>query len=384
MLFAAAFLALLGSCRRPPVSALTAFFQVRHLLLPLALPLAILGVLRGDAFLSLLAGIALACFWVRFGGRFRWKRGLSPSKTPSQDEVNQPADLRIATLNAGDHRSDPADISSWASSCGADVICLQEIHAGHVSVIERELAALFPHRLLFGDGIGGIGVLSRRPILGHEHVSLRSRLPFLRVDLDVDRTPLRLIVAHPFASLAILGSGSAPHEDMLDLAREAGAADLPCLLVGDLNTTDQSRAYDALEEAGLVDSWKEAGQGWSATFPMGGRYLCLPVPPLVRIDFVWHSSELETSSYTVGPDAGSDHLPVQAGLTWRKHLTLPKLDEEAAHSSLLLAPTSRPDTETTEEPIPLLPSAQESQESASEQEKRMDAGSGDSEGRRLA
>ncbi len=333
MLLAAVCLALLGLFKRPPLGVLTAFFQVRHLLLPLAAPLAFAGLTRGDAATTVFAGVALGACWARFGDRFERAR-VAPA-------AQRQADFTVATLNAGDHRSDPSEISAWASACGADVVCLQEIHAGHVEVFERELGRLFPHRLLFGDGIGGLGILSRKPILGHEHVSLRSRLPFLRVDLDIGGTPLRLIVAHPFASIAILGSGSAPHEDMLDLAAEAGAAELPCLLVGDLNTTDQSRAYDALARAGLVDTWAEAGQGWSPTFPVAGRYLHLPVPPVVRIDYVWHSSELEACSYTAGPDAGSDHLPVQVSLSWREHLTLPKLDEEARHHSLLLSPAPR-------------------------------------------
>lgn len=341
MLFVAVCLALLGLLKRPPLGVLTAFFQVRHLLLPLAAPLAFLGLVRGDGALAVCAGVALGACWARFGERFE-RRKVAPA-------AQRQADLSIATLNAGDHRSDPADISAWASGCGADVVCLQEIHAGHVEVFERELERIYPYRLLFGDGIGGLGILSRKPILGHEHVSLRSRLPFLRADLDIDGIPLRLIVAHPFASIAVLGSGSAPHEDMLDLAAEAGAAELPCLLVGDLNTTDQSRAYDALSRAGLVDAWAEAGKGWSPTFPVAGRYLHLPVPPVVRIDYVWHSSELEACSYAAGPDAGSDHLPVQVELAWRQHLTLPRLDGDADHRSLLLSPTRRPGSDAAGE-----------------------------------
>ena len=313
LLLAALALALLGLFRRAPLAYLTAFFQVRHLLLPLALPLLVLGLLRGELGPSLLAGIALWAGWVRC------RAGLGPSRKPrSAALAGRRPDLRVATLNAGDHRSDPERISSWAAQCGADVICLQEIHGGHVALFERDLSALYPHRVLYGNGVGGIGVLSRKPILGHELLCMRSRLPFLKLELDLGGTSLRLIVAHPFASLALIGKASPAHQDVLDLAGEAHASKLPYLLVGDLNSTDQSATYDALGQAGLKDAWAEAGGGWAPTFPVAGRYLYLPVPPVVRIDFVWYSAELELGSYQTGPDAGSDHLPLSVDLAWRE------------------------------------------------------------------
>ncbi|MFT7678651.1 MAG: endonuclease/exonuclease/phosphatase (EEP) superfamily protein YafD [Planctomycetota bacterium] len=330
---AALSLALLGLFRRPPLAYLTAFFQVRHLLFPLALPLAAVGIWRGEFALTLLSGVALGAGWVRCGAM----RAPARSQHCALAAERQP-DLRVATLNAGDHRSDPAQICSWAAECGADVICLQEFHAGHVALLEQELGTLYPHQVLFGDGMAGIGVLSRKPILAHDLVRMRSRLPFLKLDLDVDGTPLRLIAVHPFASLAILGKASSAHQDMLDLAREAGQSEVPCLLVGDMNTTDQSSTYDALAEAGLTDAWTESGVGWAPTFPVAGRYMHLPVPPVVRIDFVWYSDRFEVCSYETGPDASSDHLPVLVSLAWRGRGTSPGEQDQAQDLITQLVP----------------------------------------------
>lgn len=323
-------LALLGLFRRSPLAYLTAFFQVRHLLMPLAIPLAALGIWRGELGLTLLAGVAIGAGWVRCATL------LAAAKPPGEPTAQRSPSLRVATLNAGDHRSDPKQICAWVAQCGADVICLQEFHAGHVAIFEQDLGTLYPYQVLFGEGIAGIGVLSRKPILAHELVSMRSRLPFLKLDLELDGTLLRLVTVHPFASLALLGEASSAHLDMLDLAQEAGELEVPCLLVGDMNTTDQSAIYDAIGNAGLTDAWLASGVGWAPTFPVAGRYMHIPVPPVVRIDFVWYSGELEVCSYDTGPDASSDHLPVLVSLAWREHVQLPRLDSEAAQRSFLI------------------------------------------------
>lgn len=79
-------------------------------------------------------------------------------------------------------------------------------------------------------------------------------------------------------------------------------------LVGDLNLTDQSGEYDLLVEAGLVDAFREAGQGFGATFPTE--------QPLMRIDYVWYSpTHFIAEEAQIGEQTGSNHLPVIVRLT---------------------------------------------------------------------
>jgi vancomycin resistance protein VanJ len=40
--------------------------------------------------------------------------------------------------------------------------------------------------------------------------------------------------------------------------------------------------------------------------------------PLVRIDYVWYTDDFRATRAWVGPDAGSDHLPVLAELVWEE------------------------------------------------------------------
>ena len=102
------------------------------------------------------------------------------------------------------------------------------------------------------------------------------------------------------------------------------AADPPAVLLGDLNLTARHPVYARLRGAGLRDAFRDAGRGRGATLPMrpghSGRLRRgwrgpRPGPvPLLRVDYVWHTPDLGALDCWVGPDAGSDHLPVLARL----------------------------------------------------------------------
>jgi endonuclease/exonuclease/phosphatase family metal-dependent hydrolase len=100
------------------------------------------------------------------------------------------------------------------------------------------------------------------------------------------------------------------------VARRPGAA----IVAGDLNATDQSRAYAVLVRS-LGDAHRQAGQALGHTFPAdGGSFRGLPIPRrVVRIDMVLLSDELEATECRVMANHGeSDHLPVAARLAWSR------------------------------------------------------------------
>jgi endonuclease/exonuclease/phosphatase (EEP) superfamily protein YafD len=89
------------------------------------------------------------------------------------------------------------------------------------------------------------------------------------------------------------------------------------VLAGDLNATEWSHPY-GLISATLVDAFRQVRQGWGNTYRASlwrGRWrLRIPV---ARIDYVFHSPELVTFEARLGPDSGSEHLPVVADLGFR-------------------------------------------------------------------
>jgi hypothetical protein len=66
-----------------------------------------------------------------------------------------------------------------------------------------------------------------------------------------------------------------------------------------------------LREA-LIDSFLVAGKGYLRTWPRRGSLSGLPLPPLFRIDYVWHLGGLEPLALWAAEVRGSDHLALVA------------------------------------------------------------------------
>ena len=78
---------------------------------------------------------------------------------------------------------------------------------------------------------------------------------------------------------------------------------MPVIVIGDFNASPWSYAFrDFTSETQLVNS--QNGYGLSATWPTN-----LPLT-LVPLDHMLHSDTLTTIDREVGPDLGSDHLPL--------------------------------------------------------------------------
>jgi hypothetical protein len=99
--------------------------------------------------------------------------------------------------------------------------------------------------------------------------------------------------------------------DRRQLLQRLDAAHLPLLLLGDLNTAERQPYYAQLRQR-LADTHREVGwgPGWTFPSPPVGP---LPVP-LVRIDYVLHSSEWRAAAEHTGLTPGSDHRHVVADL----------------------------------------------------------------------
>jgi endonuclease/exonuclease/phosphatase family metal-dependent hydrolase len=93
----------------------------------------------------------------------------------------------------------------------------------------------------------------------------------------------------------------------MNAAQLASAADLPMVLLGDLNLTPDSPAFERLiDRAGMRDVMR--GRGWHPTWLAGFWPLAL------RIDHILVSPGLCVEHAEVGPPIGSDHRPVVARL----------------------------------------------------------------------
>jgi vancomycin resistance protein VanJ len=206
----------------------------------------------------------------------------------------------------------PERLNAAIRESNADLIGLSEL-ASLQAEAASSLINLYPYQFLNGIGIPGKGLLSRFPLHTAEHLELHPSRPDLQAYATLgtaeETQNLRVIVAHPPPP------PTQRRYKQLKSLREMATDGQPTLLMGDFNMVESQPAYQSYVAAGLIDVFREAGTGAGLTYPL--RRAKIPLPLLIRIDFIWHTHHLRANRAWVGTDYGSDHLPIFAELTLR-------------------------------------------------------------------
>ena len=266
-----------------------------------------------------LAVNVLAFSWL-FGGLFL--------PNPSPTCHNPCLTLTVMSYNINADNATPDRLIPVLRDSGADVIALQEVGPGQAATLETSLLDEYPYRVLRGYGIPGIGLLSRFPLAEYEVIEDVLTFPYMVATLNVDGQSLAVINGHPPPPARDWRQGVYYSRgiDEIRVLLEHVQPGEPTLMLGDFNATDQGQDYKLLTDAGLADAFREGGWGFGATFPAArwrvqarlpnAPVLTIPLPPLVRIDYIWYTGHFDTQRAWVGAYTGSDHLPVLAELIW--------------------------------------------------------------------
>jgi endonuclease/exonuclease/phosphatase (EEP) superfamily protein YafD len=215
----------------------------------------------------------------------------------------------VATVNVQFSNERRDAFRAWLASQPADFLVIQEVTEAWAAELEAQTA--YPHRhVLSREDPYGLALLSRWPMESVTLVDLAGDgLPSLAGIVDAGGQRIRFLGLHTHWPLTP-ALAAARDEALRGAAALASAADLPVLLLGDLNVTPDSPAFSRLlDEAGLRDAMH--GRGWRPTWLAGFWPLAL------RIDHVLVSSGLCVEHAAVGPALGSDHRPVVARLRSR-------------------------------------------------------------------
>ncbi len=221
---------------------------------------------------------------------------------PHSDE---PPDLVVAVANVNIRQRNPDILLAWLRQKPANVVVLTELSPDYAAALAARKYGGFAHHALHPlVSPPGLGVLSDRPL--RDVRVLADGLGALRMeaDLDVDGRSLRFVAAHPKPPMATR-KYRARDRLLHDLATDA--ATQPTIVAGDLNATPWSSALLGADMQPLKRVTR-----WAPTYPSEGKGVFG-----IGIDHVLVSSGFERTGAERGPDIGSDHLPVRAGLRWR-------------------------------------------------------------------
>lgn len=233
-----------------------------------------------------------------------------------EGETTPSLPVRVMTYNihsafASDGRQDPEAIAHVIEASGADIISLQEVSRGWLIDGSTDLTTWFARRLgmqvLFKgttDPMWGNAILTRYPVLEHGSGSLPLAgsliaRGYLWAKIDVgDREPLLVIATH----LHHVEAENYVRLEQVPVVLAFWDQAPYSLIMGDMNSEPGYPEMDLIAQAGLVDSWVEAGAGKGLSWPA--------IDPFERIDWIWHTPDLTALEAEIIQSTASDHLPL--------------------------------------------------------------------------
>ena len=239
---------------------------------------------RRLALLAVLPLVVTVIWWFR----------VAPTPAPrAPGGSSAPHLLKLLSFNPGESVADPEQVIDLVEQLDVDVVALQELSQANALEMEARLGDRYPYRFAVATGFLGRGLWSRYPISNGRFAKLAGGRRHLICDLDVNGTPLKVVVCHLDLSAGIRGLDQSSVQDVLGLARETLEQQEATLIVGDFNSNVTSGLCSRLGKLGLVDAYREGGGAPRPSFPIAGRYPPLPfVPPIVRIDHAWRTEGL--------------------------------------------------------------------------------------------
>lgn len=238
--------------------------------------------------------------------------------------------LKVVTFNVWGANEQLNDVIEWLRETDADLILLQEIPPEWAGKGIPELEAIYPYQMAQPLKVraSGNAILSRYPIIHHERHDLHNGFKANdRFELDVNGLTVAVYNIHfympqddnprftppldnPFLNMVAKYDDRRRNMQIDRLLTLLESEQYPVIVAGDFNMSDNAVIYGQITRR-LNDSYREAGFGLGATWPIA-EIAGFPriIPPLLRIDYIWHSDQFSALNAAVGSELGSDHLPL--------------------------------------------------------------------------
>ncbi len=233
---------------------------------------------------------------------------VAPLWLASQPRSATDTGVIVATYNAQRRASTQDRIVDWLRREPADIVIIQETTSAWTPVFER---AELPYRIVLAPEervVFGTTILAKVDAVDASAQEIEIvATKVIEMETTIDGVPVVVYVTHPRRP------GSATEADarlrlfsaLADLVAERAG---PTIVAGDLGTTRWSHAFGTLTADGVLRS-SEDGFGYQPTWPtmswpIVGRYAGIPV------DHILMSPGLTAAERRVGPELGTDHLPV--------------------------------------------------------------------------
>lgn len=224
--------------------------------------------------------------------------------------------LGLLELNLRFGQADLSELAAAVDAAAPDLLVLTEVTKADAEAFDQpKWRKRMPYRVgtggkdfdpVTGGDPTGTMVLSRLPIKELERTGDTS-FTNLAVQVERDGRPFVLVAAHPVNPVHGLSGWLRDGQAVAHLAERY--ADGPLVVAGDLNATGEHLTLrNLLARAKLTDAAE--GQGWQPTYPADEWF-----PPLIAIDHVLVSAQVQATGLSTVRVTGTDHLGLLARLT---------------------------------------------------------------------
>ncbi|MDE1465257.1 endonuclease/exonuclease/phosphatase family protein [Spartinivicinus poritis] len=221
------------------------------------------------------------------------------------------AALSVAQINANFNNTNTTLLLQWLQQRQPDIVAVEEYTPVWAQAF-KQLEKLYPYKLEQPRNGGfGIALFSRYPV---ENLQIQyfgpDQLPSITGVLIWQQHKIQLLVTHPVPPMSqsmAISRDLQLEEISLWLKNQSD----PVVLLGDLNTTPWGHSFKKLIDAAELKSTR-TGVGLLPSWPSK--------IPLIPIDHILLSKTIRVISIKVGPDIGSDHLPVIAEIGLKNNL----------------------------------------------------------------
>ena len=250
-----------------------------------------------------------------FGGGFNL-----PAQTPlipTNSVRVMSYNIHSAFSSGGQHN--PEEIARVIESADADIIGVQEISRGWMIDGSTDLFLWLQRRLdmpyavfhATADPVWGNTIFSKYPIIETEEMALprfETRIPRGVVGAQINLgngQELLFMSTHLHHRADDL---TAVHLAQVDKILSTWNERPHTILVGDMNARPGWVEMEQILSAGFVDSWVNAG--------IGDGFTTNAVDPKHRIDWIFHTPDLESTDAQVYPSQASDHFSVAVTISF--------------------------------------------------------------------
>jgi endonuclease/exonuclease/phosphatase family metal-dependent hydrolase len=256
---------------------------------------------------------------------------LAGCAAPARRPDNAP--LRVATYNIQAGAGDLGRIAKEIEGINADLVALQEVDVhwhersgfvdqatelGRMLRVDVRFAPIY--RLPGSDAAKpfrefGVAILSRHPIVEFRNDTLTRHstqdssagptpMPGLaEAVVNINGQRVRVFATH----LDYRADPRVRAQQVLEMRGYLDRSADPTIVFGDLNATPWSYAFTELVRGTCLRDSRE-GRGYQGSFPVGLPFVRIP------LDHVLVGDGVAVLRRELGPDVGSDHLPVEVDL----------------------------------------------------------------------